>query len=44
MQQIGIQHKMIIYGEIERVLMKLEYDPAYLDIIYQLKQNGDEFI
>jgi len=43
-RQIGIQPKMIIYGEIKQIQMKLENDHVKNDIMYQLKQNGHEYI
>jgi hypothetical protein len=35
---------MIIYGEIQQIQMKQENDLVQLDIMYQLNQNGHEYI
>ena len=43
-QQIGIQHKMIIYGEIEQIQMNQENDHVLIDIMSQQMQNGYEYI
>ena len=41
---IGQQYKMIIYGEIQLILMKQDNDHVLVDIIYQQMQNGYEYI